>query len=215
MTNELDILARKYGTDKRTNDDGQTVFHGYTDIYNEMFKNQRMECTSILEIGVREGWSHKMWHDYFPNAMIYGIDNLSDISLDAVQSVENERIKIFIGSQSDKEFLDKSFDNIDFDIIIDDGSHRSWDQQLSFKYLFPKLRHGGCYIIEDLMVHSPDKNSFREFDDIRSSTPVWLLSIGDKKHFSYYINQEEWETMASQVEMAGMLSDELGVILKI
>ena len=37
-----------------------------------------------------------------------------------------------------------------FDIIIDDGSHASYHQQLSFKTLFPTLKSGGIYSIEDL-----------------------------------------------------------------
>jgi len=42
-----------------------------------------------------------------------------------------------------------------FDIIIDDASHASYHQQNSFKVLFPSLRPGGLYIIEDLHWQSP------------------------------------------------------------
>jgi len=38
----------------------------------------------------------------------------------------------------------------DLDIIIDDASHASHHQQNAFLTLFPKLRSGGLYIIEDL-----------------------------------------------------------------
>ncbi len=38
----------------------------------------------------------------------------------------------------------------DFDIIIDDASHASHHQQNGFLEMFPKLRSGGLYIIEDL-----------------------------------------------------------------
>ena len=37
-----------------------------------------------------------------------------------------------------------------FDIIIDDGSHASYHQQLTMVSLFALLRSGGLYIIEDL-----------------------------------------------------------------
>jgi hypothetical protein len=36
------------------------------------------------------------------------------------------------------------------DVIIDDGSHASFHQQLMFKHLFPKLRPNGTYVIENL-----------------------------------------------------------------
>ena len=39
---------------------------------------------------------------------------------------------------------------ISFDIIIDDGSHYSPHQQKTLGYLFPKLKAGGLFIIEDL-----------------------------------------------------------------
>ena len=38
----------------------------------------------------------------------------------------------------------------DFDIIIDDGSHKMNHQQISFDVLFPHLKSGGIYVIEDL-----------------------------------------------------------------
>lgn len=77
--NDLELLARKYGTDKRTNDAGQNIYHGYTDTYYELFKDDRYDKLNILEIGVQNGFSHKMWADFFPNSMIYGIDTFEDI----------------------------------------------------------------------------------------------------------------------------------------
>ena len=35
-------------------------------------------------------------------------------------------------------------------MIIDDGSHASFDQQLTFREFFPLLADGGLYFIEDL-----------------------------------------------------------------
>jgi hypothetical protein len=213
--NELDILARKYGTDKRTNDDGQSHYHGYVEIYHRLFKDRRNEYKHFLEIGVREGWSHKMWHDYFPNAMIYGVDNFSDVVYKSInfkkEEIENERIKIFVGDQSDPLFLEESFKNIAFDVIIDDGSHRSWHQQLSFKYLFPKLKSGGLYIIEDLGVCSI--REFREYDDVRSATTEWLKSIQKREFFSYYMNAEESKIFSAQIKSVKIIG-ELGIIVK-
>ena len=97
---KLDYLARKYGTDKRTNDPGTDLkYHGYTTVYENLLEDKRLEYREVLEIGVREGWSHKMWYDYFPNANIYGIDNMCDPYVEGVDvnkflnELQNDNIK--------------------------------------------------------------------------------------------------------------------------
>jgi hypothetical protein len=212
--NDLDIFARKYGTDKRTNDPGKPpIYHGYVEIYHELFKNNRNSIKNFLEIGVREGWSHKMWYDYLPNANIYGIDNFADNVYKNInfkkEELENDRIKIFIGDQSDETFLDWNFKDIIFDVIIDDGSHCSWHQQLSFKYLFPRIKVGGYYIIEDLGVCGI--REFRQFDDIRSSTTTWLNSMKRNNFFSYYIS--DGSKYMQDIEYVNIIG-ELGIIKK-
>jgi hypothetical protein len=190
--NELDLLARKYGTDKRTNDPGQNIYHSYTEFYYDIFKDEKLKYTNILEIGVMNGASHFMWKDFFPNAMIYGIENFSDPACVNIkkEDIECNRIKIIIGDQSDENLINENFKNIIFDMIVDDGSHRSWHQQKSFKYLWPKLKSGGIYIIEDLGVCQI--REFREFDDIRSATTEWIKSIVNGNYFSYYnISRDE------------------------
>lgn len=50
-----------------------------------------------------------------------------------------------------REELKRVADNgVQFDIIIDDGSHASYHQQLTLEMLFPTLKPGGLYAIEDL-----------------------------------------------------------------
>ena len=124
--NDLELLARKYGTDKRTNDAGQNIYHGYTDTYYELFKDDRYDKLNILEIGVQNGFSHKMWADFFPNSMIYGIDTFEDILCKTkIEDIECDRIKILKASQDDEKSINEYFKNTKFDIIIDDASHRS------------------------------------------------------------------------------------------
>ena len=63
----LTEIAKKYNTDKGS-------YHTFTDFYAEHFDNIRNDVLSLLEIGILRGASLKMWHDYFINAEIYGID---------------------------------------------------------------------------------------------------------------------------------------------
>lgn len=102
----------------------------------------REEPLKILEIGVGTGASLRMWLEYFPNAEIHGID----LTLDHLQEINNERVTYHVGNQTDRDFLDRI--GIDFDIIIDDGSHRVEDQIFTFKHLWSNTRL--VYVIEDI-----------------------------------------------------------------
>lgn len=209
----LDDLARKYGTDKQCNIEGETKYHDYTPVYEKLLESKRLEYRNVMEIGVREGWSHKMWYDYFPNAIIYGFDNMSDPYIKdtdtqkLLRELQNDRIKINVGDQTDIAFLKNTYKDIDFDLIIDDGGHHSKFHQISFSVLFKRLKSGCYYIIEDMS--TCNMRAFREFDDFRSSTLAWLESIIQGSFFSYYMGAEEVKDVES-VEFIG----ELGIIKK-
>ena len=46
--------------------------------------------------------------------------------------------------------MNKTFKDIEFDIILDDGSHIQKDIIETFKNMFKKLKPGGAYMAEDL-----------------------------------------------------------------
>ncbi len=64
----------------------------------------------------------------------------------------------------------------DVDIIIDDASHASHHQQNAFVTLFPKLRSGGLYIIEDLRWQRPAYEAKRNNEN---SYPFSILFAGE------------------------------------
>jgi hypothetical protein len=73
-----------------------------------------------------------------------------DINPDCKQ-VEEENIKIFIGSQSDRDFLRKIRQEIPpMDILIDDGGHTMLQQQVTFEELFDHIKPEGVYLCEDM-----------------------------------------------------------------
>jgi len=134
----LTELADKYGTTK-----GSKV-HLYTPYYHSLLKDRRETTLKVLEIGIENFKSHRMWQDYFPNAKVYGMDFVPKRSQFGVE--------VFIGNQGNREHLAAMMDKFggDFDLIVDDGGHQMVAQQTSFGFLFPFLKHGGLYIIEDL-----------------------------------------------------------------
>lgn len=138
--------------------------HNYVDIYEAYLRDFVDDPFRLLEIGIGvsgENWdakivhggnseggaSLKMWQDYFPKAEIYALD------INPASKFENVRVKTFVvdqGSRSELEDFKRQIGNIQFDLIIDDGSHRGDHQQISLELLWPILKSGGLYVIEDL-----------------------------------------------------------------
>jgi len=141
---ELQKLGQKYNTDKSHPShsyQGKT----YCDIYDRYFRDIRHDVKNVVEIGVLGGSSIKMWAEYFPNAKIYGID----IDPQAKQ-YESDRIKIFIGDQNNKQFLEFLKDEIkEIDILIDDGSHINRHIIHSYNVLKENVKR--FYVIEDML----------------------------------------------------------------
>ena len=143
--NNLTRLAIAFRTDK----EGR---HHYAKHYQRQFESLRREKINLLEIGIggyidprKGGESLRMWKAYFPKSHIFGIDIYDKTCLD-----EN-RIKTFMGSQTDEDFLRRVAAEIGtIDIIIDDGSHQNNHVITSFGILFPLLSPKGIYVIEDL-----------------------------------------------------------------
>lgn len=139
-TSVLDIMAIKHKSDKSSR------FHNYTVKYDKILAPFRESYLSILEIGVAQGQSIKMWTDYFPNAIIHGAD-ISKAS-EICESYSN-RIKFHLVDQRNAAQLKNLEQFSPFDLIIDDGNHLWMEQILTFNTLFPYVRSGGIYIVED------------------------------------------------------------------
>jgi len=118
----------------------------YFEIYDRHFSKYRGKEIVILEIGVFQGGSLQMWRDYFgPKAKIYGLDIEPKC-----KDFEEENIKIFIGSQSDKNFLQKVKNEIPpIDILLDDGGHTMNQMRVSFDELYDHIKPDGVYLCED------------------------------------------------------------------
>lgn len=127
-------------------------WHHYFDIYTRYFERFRDRPITMLEIGVFRGGSLRMWKEYFhPDSTIVGID--IDKSCQA-HEIAAQNVFVRIGSQADPTFLANVNGEFGpFDIILDDGSHKTHHQIVSFATLFrDALKDGGCYMVED--VHS-------------------------------------------------------------
>lgn len=164
-------------------------YHFYTPHYQSHFKKYKFKKNNILEIGVGGyedpyigGNSLRMWKSYFPFSKIYAID-IHDKSF-----LQEHRIKIFKGSQVDVGFLEKIVNEIGaIDIIIDDGSHINEHVITSFNYLFPKLKKGGIYVVEDTQT-----SYWKDFGGDSSNLDNKMTIYGFFKSLIDGLNNEEF-----------------------
>lgn len=121
----------------------------YFELYEKYF-NKFVGCSpTVLEIGVDNGGSMEMWHHYFHNQLPYpkiiGIDNRPKVRV-----LDLPNTTILYGEQGDPAFWDNfNQEHGSMDIVIDDGSHYSNHQILTFEKLFPQLNDDGVYFVED------------------------------------------------------------------
>lgn len=150
----LTDLADRCGSDKGS------AKHRYTELYHMLFQPFRRRAVRLLEMGLQIGGpehgiaadrqttdlpSIRMWLEFFPRAEVHGLD-VSDFSWFAADRFTFHRCDM----DARENIARAAADMPDFDIILDDASHASHHQQNAFLELFPKLRRGGLYIIEDL-----------------------------------------------------------------
>jgi len=126
---------------------GMMKWDHYFDVYDRHLSRFRGKEINVLEIGVASGGSLEMWREYFgSNSRILGVDINP-----ACAAFASDRINVFIGDQSDRQFWQQFRLQIPaLDIVIDDGGHTPIQQRVSFEELFPYLREGGVYICEDI-----------------------------------------------------------------
>lgn len=126
-----------------------TKWDSYLDIYEEHFRSMKNKQIDFLEIGVQNGGSLDIWSRYFPNAnTLTGCDINPRCNL---LKYDDPRVKIIIGNANEAEtFREINNRSSAFDIIVDDGSHKSHDVLTTFLSYFPRLKPGGLFLIEDM-----------------------------------------------------------------
>lgn len=199
---ELDQLFTKYGSDKTRN--------GYAPVYHSLFKNIRDKRLTLIEIGIgtmipnvhssmvgyalegyAPGGSLRAWRDFFEHGDIHGIDVQAD-----TQFTDEPRITTHLCDSTNLESVAELQNSEKFpkeaDIILDDGSHWDENQLKTFTNLYPMVKKGGFYIIEDVNPGSrimsdflpkireiaPDALVYGAFlkDTMHGRTPILIVS---------------------------------------
>jgi len=130
------------------NTDKNTV-HSYLPLYETLLEPIKNTTGNILEIGVLSGGSIKLWHDYFTKATIYGCDIKDRVNMHKLKT--NNRIFLYLDENAyTKEYVQKYFENKNFDFLLDDGPHSLSSQEKFIELYAPLLSENGILIIEDV-----------------------------------------------------------------
>lgn len=126
------------------------------DRYVELVR--QLSAKNIVELGIMKGGSTAFFAEIAQPKMMVAVD----ITRDRVEALEEfleqqdlaKRVKAYYGvDQADqvalRAILDKEFANAPLDLVVDDASHRLDATRAAFNALFPRLRPGGVYVIED------------------------------------------------------------------
>jgi len=128
--------------------------------YEQFLRHLRPQ--SVVEIGTFDGASLAMCAEIAQPQRLVGVDLRSEPSRALAAYIEErgleDRLRPYYGvDQTDaarlNEILDSEFGDEPVDLIIDDASHALDVSRETFDILFPRVRPGGVYLLEDWPTH--------------------------------------------------------------
>lgn len=142
-------IGLKFGT-------GKISGHSYATTYEEILGPLRDRPITLCELGVLHGESIAMWLEYGAKWQVWGVDSgpitpcpepgrqaeldlglASERYHHCVQAVHEEPIRML-------------FEPWKFDVIVDDASHEPEQVWYALDGLWPTLKSGGIYVVEDV-----------------------------------------------------------------
>lgn len=159
---ELDIDGRHInGTDK------QGPNHNYGDAYESLFYGSKIvdvqvtdrrvepmydrtttrgDVKLMMEVGVADGSSLLAWCEVFPNARCVALD-IHDA--ERISSGQYNNTEFHMGDQRSRADCERAAGGRLFDVIVEDATHKLENTLLTMFWLWPYVRPGGLYIVEE------------------------------------------------------------------
>lgn len=162
-------LVTTKGTSQRSD---KNDLHKYVVLYDYIINAQylkKQSPLSILEIGIRQGDSIKIWEESPLFDKVVGLDITPAGAEGGVQFEFSNKVTLEQGMDGyDPKVVNYiSEKHSKFDIILDDGDH-IWESQVKFFELYyPLLNPGGVIMCEDItQIYLPQLQKFcQQYED--------------------------------------------------
>jgi predicted O-methyltransferase YrrM len=117
----------------------------------------RLDARRIVELGIAQGGSTALFATYAADAQVAALDH----STERIEPLDTyladagfvDRVHLAYGvDQADRAAVLAAIEPLGsepLDLVLDDASHRYAETVASFDLLFPRLRPGGVYAVED------------------------------------------------------------------
>lgn len=154
--------------------------HGYHKVYAHILGGRTVN--NFLEIGLfLNELSHtdlNAWAAVYPEANIYGAD------VKTAQLFNRDNIQTMYADQSNDESLTalKAAFPVEFDVILDDAQHMHGPTINTFVNLYPVLKSGGVYMIEDCLVDNSASGGWQQ-------TVTGLTEYFEENGYTYEVFQ--------------------------
>lgn len=157
--------------------------------YDRLLDRYQSLPVRLLEIGIQNGGSLEKWSNFFPHAkFLIGCDINPACE---VLTYDDSRISVIVGDANAYGTASRIFDICsEFDIVIDDGSHRSSDIIRTFSRYFSHVCDGGVFVAEDLHCSYWKNYEGGLFDP--------MSSIAFFKRLADIVSHEHWGVVAER-----------------
>jgi hypothetical protein len=134
--------------------------HAYDKVFAHLFDGKTVD--NFLEIGLflneLQHTDLNAWTSVFPSANIYGGDKKES------QLFNSGKISTHVVDQEVAASFDalKAAFAVEFDVVLDDASHIYANTVTTFEALFPAVKAGGMYLIEDIQDAGAHANDWQQ-----------------------------------------------------
>jgi hypothetical protein len=172
--------------------------HTYLAVYRHLFATKRYRARHVAEIGINTGGSILIWHGYFPNAVIHGLDIAGTPPALVHLNATSPRLALHVHQDAYlPENIAANFisQGIKFDVLIDDGPHTYASMASAIRLYLPQMSDDGIFVIEDVQ-HIEWTRELRKLLSPEDQRFLHILNLRENKNrgddIMFIVNRETY-----------------------